>query len=181
MAESRMDMKKGIVFTALFRIMGILVLVFGVRMIGEGVYNYIDEHFQKDWPVITAYVTDSSGEYTSSRHSKQMVYDITYQYQVDGHEYSGMLYNRSQPMGPGETVTIKYDPDVPEHSTDILAPSFKNLVVFLVFGVLLTITGFFLSGLWALTVKIRRRGKPEEEEILPPEEYVDFEPGGRRD
>lgn len=27
--------------------MGIIVLILGIRMIGEGIYNYIDEHNQK--------------------------------------------------------------------------------------------------------------------------------------
>ena len=55
--ESSIKMKKGTIFTALFRIMGIVVLVLGIRMVGEGIYNYIDEHHQKDWIPTTAYVT----------------------------------------------------------------------------------------------------------------------------
>ena len=37
------------------------------------------------------------------------------------------------------------------------------------------VIGFFLSGTWALIHKIRRRGEPEEEEYLPPEEYAEPE------
>lgn len=32
-----------------------------------------------------------------------------------------------------------------------------------------------MSGAWAFIRKIRRKGEPEEEEILPPEEYVEPE------
>lgn len=159
---------------ALFRIMGIIVLILGFRMVGEGIYNYIDEHQQKDWISTTAYVIDISSEYSSSstKHGSRVRYDITYQYEVDGKEYSDKLYNRSQAIGLGNKIKIKYDPTTPEDSTDILSPSLHNLIVFLVFGTIFITIGFFLSGAWALIRKIRRRGQPEEEEILPPEEYV---------
>lgn len=159
---------------ALFRIMGIIVLILGIRTVGEGIYNYINEHHQKDWIPNTAYVIDISSEYSSSstRHGSRIRYEITYQYEVDGKEYSDKLYNRSRAMGLGDTIKIKYDPKAPENSTDILSPSFHNLIVFLVFGAIFATIGFFLSGAWALIHRIRRRGEPEEEEILPPEEYV---------
>lgn len=165
-------MKKSLLFTAAFRIMGIILLVLGIRMVGEGIYNYIDEHHQTDWIVTTASVVDVSSKYSSSRHNRDISYDITYAYAVDGNSYSGVLYNRTREMAMRDTVTVKYDPDAPENSTDILAPSLKNLIVFLVFGTILGLIGFFLSGLWALIHRIRHRGEPEEEEILPPEEYV---------
>ncbi len=115
---------------------------------------------------------DISSEYSRSRHNRSVRYKITYQYEVDGNEYSGKLYNRSHPMGLGDQVKIKYDPKSPENCTDILSPSLYNLMVFLSFGAIFITIGFFLSGTWALIHKIRRRGEPEEEEILPPEEYV---------
>lgn len=164
-------MKKSLLFTAAFRIMGIILLVLGIRMVGEGIYNYIDEHHQTDWIVTTASVVDVSRRYSSSRHGRDISYDITYTYEVEGNSCSGVLYNRTREMAARDTVTVKYDPDAPENSTDILAPSLKNLIVFLVFGTVLGLIGFFLSGLWALIHRIRRRGAPEEE-LLPPEEYV---------
>lgn len=73
-------------------------------------------------------------------------------------------------MEIGDEVEIKYDPDAPQDSTDILKPSVKNLIVFLIAGVMFTTAGFFLSGVWALLQKIRHRGEPEEEEYVSPEE-----------
>ena len=35
--------------------MGIIVLILGIQMSGEGIYNYINEHNQKDWISATAY------------------------------------------------------------------------------------------------------------------------------
>ena len=156
----------------LFRIMGIIVLILGIRMVGEGVYNYIDEHNQKDWVFTTAYVIDISSEYSGTRHNQHVDYDITYQYEVNGNKYSDKLYNRSKAMGLGDKIEIKYNPEEPENSTDILAPSVKNLILFFVFGAIFITIGFFLSGVWALIRKMRRKGELEEKETLPPEEYV---------
>ena len=154
--------------------MGIIVLIFGLRMIGEGIYNYIDEHNQKDWISITAEVIDINSEYShsTSRHNSRVSYDITYQYEVNGKTYSDVLYNRDKALSLGDNIKIKYDPETPEDSTDILSPSLNNLIVFLVFGTIFAVVGFFLSGAWVLIRKIRRGGEPEEEEVLPPEEYV---------
>lgn len=162
------------IFVAIFRVFGIIVLFLGIRMIGAGIYNYIDEHNQQDWVSTTAYVVDITSEYSSSsrRNSSSARYDITYQYEVDGEKYSDILYNRDKALGLGTPVSIKYDPDMPSDSTDILKPSVHNLTVFLVCGVLIGTAGFFLSGTWALIRKIRRKGKLEEAEELPPEEYV---------
>lgn len=135
--------KKSFIFTAVFRIMGIVVLILGIRMVGEGVYNYINEHNQSDWISTTAYVVDISSGYTGFLKNRSVKYDITYQYEVDSKEYTDKLYNRSKPMELGDTVKIKYDPNAHECSTYILVPSVKNLIIFLVFGAVLTTIGFF--------------------------------------
>ena len=170
-------MKKGIIFHIFLRLFGLFILYIGIRMIGEGIYNYIDEHTQKDWITIYAEVSDISSEYSStwSRHgsSSHVSYDITYQYEVDGQEYSGMLYNRVEPMALGEKVKIKYDPNAPEDSNYILSPSIYNMIILLICGSVFTTIGYFMSGTWVLLRKIRRKDQPEEEEKLPPEEYVD--------
>ena len=57
--------KKGRLFTLIFRLMGLIVLMIGLRMIGEGIYNYINEHDQDDWLTTTAYVVGSTSDYSS--------------------------------------------------------------------------------------------------------------------
>ena len=170
-------MKKGFLFKIILRLVGIFILSLGIRMIGAGIYNYINEHTQKDWITIYAEVSDISSEYSStrSRHgsSSSVSYDITYQYEVDGEEYFDVLYNRGEPMTLGDKVKIKYNPKKPEESTDILSPSIYNMIIFLIFGTILSAIGYYTSGAWALLRKIRKKGQPEEEEKLPPEEYVD--------
>ncbi len=167
-------MKRNKIISTAARIVGVVILLTGLRMIGEGVYNYINEHNQKDWISVSAYVIDVKSEYShsSTKRGSRARYDITYQYEVDGVEYSDILYNRSKPLAIGDTVKVKYDPDSASDSTDILSPSIGNLVLFIGFGGVLSLAGFFLSGIWALIQKIRRKGQPVEKEELPPEEYI---------
>ena len=68
---------------------------------------------------------------------------------MDGKAYSDMLDNRDKALALGDGIKIKYDPDAPENSTDILKPSLNNLIVFLVFGSIFAAIGFFASGAWA--------------------------------
>ncbi len=172
-------MNKGGIFTGIFRIMGLLVLILGIRMMIEGVWNYAEQQKQTDWILTTAEISDISSRVTGSsrKHPSDTVFDITYQYEVDGEVYSDILYNRGRAFLLGDRIKIKYDPEQPENSTDILSPSFGNLILFLAFGSVLTLLGFFLSGAYAVLRRIRRRGEPEEEEVLPPEEYAEQKEG----
>lgn len=163
-------MKKRSFFSILFRIFGMLIFLLGVRMFGEGIYHYIEEHNQKDWIPTTAYVVDVSSQYSGSRHYNSVKYDITYQYEVEGRRYSDILYNRNRAMRLGDPVEIKYDPNAPEYSTDLLAPSLKNLILFSVFGGVFLIIGFFLSGARSLICKrSHQKGKTENEKLTEKE------------
>lgn len=167
-------MKRNTIIRFVARIVGIVILIVGIRLIGAGIYNYIDEHNQQNWISTTAYVVDITSEYSNSskRNPSHVRFDITYQYEVDGKEYSDILHNRDKALALGTPVKIKYDPDNHSDSTAILKPSLQNLIVFIVCGFVLGTVGFFLSGMWALIRKLRRKGEPEEGEALPPEEYV---------
>lgn len=169
-------MKKGILFTVILRMFGIVILITGIRLMTAGVWNYIEQHHQEEWPIINAEVSDVSSRVKSSgtvRHnSSKTVYDIVYKYEVDGEIYSEELKGRSQIRLIGDRIKIKYNPERPEISTTTLSPSIQDMVVFLIAGAIFGTLGFFLSGTYALIRKIRRRGQPEEDENLPPEEYV---------
>lgn len=73
-------------------------------------------------------------------------------------------------MRLGDPVEIKYDPNAPEYSTDLLAPSLKNLILFSVFGGVFLIIGFFLSGARSLICKrSHQKGKTENEKLTEKE------------
>jgi len=170
-----MIMKRNTIIRFVARIVGIVILIVGIRMIAEGTNNYIDQHQQNDWVVTNAEVTDISSRLrnTKSKHKQRgTIYDITYEYEVDGEVYSDEIRSQPTPHLVGDDITIKYNPDAPEESTTSLSPSISDLLVFVIFGLVFSALGFFLSGAFALIRKFIRKGKPEEQEELPPEEYV---------
>lgn len=174
---------KNKIFTICFRIMGIVALIACVYLLVGSIQNYIAQHAQKDWPVQTAQVSDISSRVVSSgttRHNRsRTVYDITYQYVVDGQTYTGNLNSTDKIRMVGDELKIKYNPEAPAESTTTLSPRLSDLLIPMGVGIVFGVIGFFLSGLWAWIRKLRRRSRPEgeelpseEEEVLPPEEYV---------
>lgn len=181
-------MKKIKFFHSPFQILGFMALYASIRILTGGVQDYIEQHQQKDWIVTTAEVIDISSRVESHgsgrRSDSDTVYDITYQYDVDGEVYSDELNGRTKICRVGDEIKIKYDPDAPENSTTTLSPQLRELVFLLIFGTIFGVLGFFVSGIYAWIRRLRRKGEPEEEEVLPPEEYVDpatikKEPKGR--
>ena len=171
-------MKRNSFFSIIFRIVGIVILIVGIRMIAEGTINYIEQHKQVDWITTTAEITDVSSRVKSSgtrRGLTSTVYDITYQYEVDGITYSDEIRSHPEIRLVGDSIKIKYNPVMPDNSTTKLSPSVGDLLVFIIFGAIFGVLGFFLSGLYAVIRRLLRRDKPEEKEELPPEEYVELE------
>lgn len=166
------------------KLFGIAFLITAVALITGSIRDYAAQHQQVDWPTAEAEVIDISSRVESSgtrRHRRsQTVYDITYSYEVDGQTYEDQLNGSSQLRLVGDSLTIKYDPDAPESSTTILSPHLSSLIIPLVMGLIFGTLGFFASGLFRLF----RGREPEEEEILPPEEYIspaeDTPPSHRR-
>lgn len=170
-----MTMKRNTIIRFVARIVGIVILIVGIRMIAEGTITYIKQHQQNDWIVIDAEITDVSSRLrnTKSQHKQRStVYDITYEYEVDGEIYSYEIRSQPIPCLVGDDIKIKYNPDAPEDSTTSLSPSISDLLVFVIFGLIFLALGFFLSGVFALVRKLIRKGKPEKQEVLPFEEYV---------
>ena len=172
-------MEKFKFFKSPFQIMGFVALYACISIIIGGVQNYIEQNEQLDWTLYTAEVTDISSrvERSGSRKhsSSRTVYDIIYEYEVDGVTYTEELENASKIRKVGDSLKIKYDPEAPENSTTILVPSIRDLIVTFVIGIVFGVIGFFTSGIYWWIRWIRRGGEPEEEEILPPEEYVEVE------
>lgn len=163
----------------LFRFWGIFILFAGLYLIIGGVKDYITLYQQEDWPMQTAHVSDISSRIKRSgvrkRRTSHTVYDIQYEYEVEGMIYSGELIGSYEIFMVGDPLTIKYDPDDPSFSTTNLSPQLSELLVPLIVGLIFTTIGIFLSGLYSLIRKWRRRSLPEEPELLPPEAYQESE------
>lgn len=122
---------------------GIILICFGTAFLLIGITGYMRQLGQKDWPVGTATVmnverrTESKGSRHGYRH-RRTVYDISYQYEANGNIYTGEIKKSSTPKKPGETFSIKMNPDMPDSSVEYtepsLAPVLSGVVVFIVFG-----------------------------------------------
>ena len=163
---------------AYFRFMGLVMLIVGIGLIVDGIGDYADQSHQKDWISIEATVTDvSSEEDTSSTlHSSHSTYYImAYEYAVDGETYTGRTGRMSSPRLVGDTITVKYDPEMPEENTAILSPNTRDLLVLLILGTAIAVVGFFLSGVLELLRSLLRRTHTEELKKSVPETDTGFD------
>ena len=148
--------------------MGLIMLIVGIGLIADGIGNYVDQSRQKDWITTSATVTDVSSEKgsSSSLHDSHIThYIMTYEYVVDGETYTGSTGRMSSPRLVGDTITVKYDPEMPEENTAILSPNTRDLVVLLVLGTAIAAVGVYLSGVIGLVRELLqkgRTGKPNE-------------------
>lgn len=145
-------------FPPLFRVLGVLALLAGLYLMGESVAQYVTQCQQADWPTTSASVTDCSSRVIRSggrRHShSRTVYDVTYQYQVNGERYTGRGTGQAAPRLVGDSLSVKYDPECPNRSTTVLTPQISDLVIPFGGGVLFCVLGVWASG---LVGRIRKR------------------------
>ena len=96
-----------------------------------------------------------------------MIYSInywmTYEYEVDGTHYTGEYGPLANSIEVGKSIRIKYDPNAPENSTGVLAPSSSDLV-FAVAGLILAVVGFFISGVFGLIRRLIGKYRSDEKE-----------------
>ena len=164
---------------AYFRFMGYVMLIVGIGLIVDGIGNYVDQSRQKDWSTTSATVTDVSSkeDSSSSLHNSHITYYImAYEYAVDGKTYTGRTGRMSSPRLVGDTITVKYNPEVPEENTAILSPNTHNLLVLLILGTAIAVVGFFLSGVLELLRSLLRRTHTEELKKSVPETDIGFDP-----
>lgn len=122
----------------------------------SGTEAYQEELPQVDWPTIQATVThvDRIREFSATRPRSRYYYDITYAYSVEGDVYTGCLEHQSAQASVGDTFPVKYNPQAPEQSTDILEPTKEYIWV----NAILCVVGI------ALVMLSVRRKKPRLQE-----------------
>jgi len=91
----------------------ILVLLFGVAMIVTGVGAL--QSNSASWPSARAKIV-SSTLHSSGNSSNNSAYDITYDYQVDGVQYSGAFTSDLETYRKEDALIIYYDPNSPGNS-----------------------------------------------------------------
>ena len=63
----------------------------------------------------------------------------------------------------GKSIQIKYDPEAPENSTGVLAPSSSD-IVFAIAGLIIAVVGFFISGIFGLIRRLIGKDRSDEKE-----------------
>lgn len=152
-------------------IIGITMLITGIRMLVIGVDAYVQPLHHTDWVTGSANITDISESVIKGSHKDRRIrinYSMTYEYEVNGTHYTGEFGPLANSIAVGKSIQIKYDPNAPENSTGVLAPSSSDLV-FAIAGLILAVVGFFLSGIFGLIRRLIGKdhsdGKEEKDGI----------------
>lgn len=164
-------------FFARFRFIGYVLMIVGIYLIVNGIKDYAEQSRQNDWITTQATVTDVSSEVVSSfaHGSSRTYYIMTYEYVVDGETYTGSTGRMSSPRLVGDTITVKYDPEMPEENTAILSPHTRDLVVLLILGTATAVVGVYLSGVIGLVREFLQKGHTEKPKESVPETDTGFD------
>lgn len=164
-------------FSLYFRIMGLVMLIVGIGLIVDGIGNYVDQSRQKDWITTAATVTDASSQVVRypTKGRSRTYYTIVYEYEANGEIYTGSIGHLLSPRLVGDTITVKYDPEMPEENTTILSPNTRDLVTLLILGTAIAVVGFFLSGGLELFRNLLRKKHTEEPKESVPKTDTGFD------
>lgn len=160
-----------------FRFMGLVMLIVGIGLIVDGIGDYADQSHQKDWISIEATVTDVSSQVVRypTKGRSRTYYTIVYEYEANGEIYTGSIGHLLSPRLVGDTITVKYDPEMPEENTTILSPNTRDLVTLLILGTAIAVVGFFLSGGVELFRNLLRKKHTEEPKESVPKTDTGFD------
>ena len=160
-----------------FRFMGLVMLIVGIGLIVDGIGDYADQSHQKDWISIEATVTDVSSQVVRypTKGRSRTYYTIVYEYEANGEIYTGSIGHLLSPRLVGDTITVKYDPEMPEENTTILSPNTRDLVTLLILGTAIAVVGFFLSGGLELFRNLLRKKHTEEPKESVPKTDTGFD------
>lgn len=157
--------------------MGLVMLIVGIGLIVDGIGDYADQSHQKDWISIEATVTDVSSQVVRypTKGRSRTYYTIVYEYEANGEIYTGSIGHLLSPRLVGDTITVKYDPEMPEENTTILSPNTRDLVTLLILGTAIAVVGFFLSGGLELFRNLLRKKHTEEPKESVPKTDTGFD------
>ena len=88
---------------------GIILIIFGIILLGFKTDNYVETVGKVT--KVEQYI-DHNGENT------QTVYDVDFEYIVDGKQYNGSFSGLGKAYNAGEDIKVFYDPEKPENITN---------------------------------------------------------------
>lgn len=157
--------------------MGLVMLIVGIVLIVNGIKDYAEQSRQKGWITTAATVTDASSQVVRypTKGRSRTYYTIVYEYEANGEIYTGSIGHLLSPRLVGDTITVKYDPEMPEENTTILSPNTRDLVTLLILGTAIAVVGFFLSGGLELFRNLLRKKHTEEPKESVPKTDTGFD------
>lgn len=142
----------------LAKIVGIALLIASIYFIVQQISVFVVQINQKNWPVTTA-IVDSVEErinpYTSTN-SEATVYYIFYDYYVGEDGYYGISIVPKQNKVPGDTFEIKYDPEFPQITTEIMEPQIAKLIINIILLFVIAYAGLRISGIIKYSLHLKK-------------------------
>ena len=121
----------------------IICIIVGALLTGYITVEYSNDCKKANWQPAEATVTDMDS-YETSGDTRRTIYIITYNYEVNGVEYTADI--RSEvPSQVGRSINIKYNPDEPSKSTTITTPDTSKFIIILFFGIVLIFGGIIFT------------------------------------
>lgn len=138
------NLKLGVLMGWIFMAAALMNLVSGIKL-------YTRQLQQRDWIVTQAVVTQVTQKIRSSgtrRHRTHTTYYYAdYLFTIDGTDFTGTTAGSVTYRVTGEKLPVKYDPDRPDDSTEVLEPQTTDLMINLGACVFFGGLGFLMSGL----------------------------------
>ncbi|MDO4365146.1 MAG: DUF3592 domain-containing protein [Clostridia bacterium] len=121
----------------------IICIIVGALLSGYITVEYSNDCKKANWQPAEATVTDMDS-YETSGDTRRTIYIITYNYEVNGVEYTADI--RSEvPSQVGRSINIKYNPDEPSKSTTLTAPDTSKFIIILFFGIVSIFGGIIFT------------------------------------
>lgn len=119
-----------------------ICVIIGIALAVYSINDYAKECNSMSWTSTDAITVDLDSHEVSSvkRSHTYTIYEITYEYEVNGESYTGFMYSEN-PVALGQVVEIKYNPDNPASSTSLLKPDTQRFAIILVISIVLIVGG----------------------------------------
>lgn len=147
---------------------GLILIIFGIILLGFKTNNYVETVGKVT--KVEQYI-DHTGE------DEQTVYDVDFEYTVDGVKYSDRFTGLGKAYNVGDDIKVFYDPEKPDKTTNaktnIIAPIAIGLGALAVVGGVLTAVKAFRKSK-ALDEQIKAAGGSLRVEPLPKDQLTEY-------
>ena len=147
---------------------GIILIIFGIILLGFKTGNYTET---------VGKVTDVQSRVDTTGEETQTVYDVSFDYTVDGKQYSSRFDGLGKAYNIGDDIKVFYDPEDPQKTTNaktgIIGPIAIGLGAIAIVGGVLTAVKAFRKDK-ELDEQVKAAGGALRVEPLPKSELTEY-------